>query len=493
VNAENCIINNTDGKLAGKEAKVSELYLPGGKCVGPYAIQQGAATGIAAHRGAIEDLAHDLFGNPVANTFDPGSPDDKCQDKAIHRATQLFTEQMKVFRKCKKDGMKDNVVTNSANLETECMSEPGIPDPSLKIAGKRQKLIDDVNDNCGMISIPTRFSGVCADSVGAAGLGACISRQTNCRVCLALNEADGTDADCDIFDDGISNGSCGIVFHTCVLDDVPPTDSQVTLYLPFLPAQNLPISGALQIGAGGDSVECVLEPFDAINVSMIGFVCITPGGECPAGARHCGPGAGPPLGVDWQSDGNIGACTSTAQCKSSCATFCGPGKISSGECTGHCTEGETICTVDAQCTPGNEEICGGPDLLTPAQTNICQCHCINTAAHGPSDPGDMQCQISINLTVETAAPCDATDTILNAGTQCGPISTQRATAMVTDANFFGGLTIPTSGTNDQTGVPIACSTVDTSTLTGLTGVGVLNFFSVPTLNDISAGLKATCL
>jgi hypothetical protein len=29
-----------------------------------------------------------------------------------------------------------------------------------------------------------------------------------CRVCLALDEADDLGADCDRFDDGMANGSC---------------------------------------------------------------------------------------------------------------------------------------------------------------------------------------------------------------------------------------------------------------------------------------------
>src|SRR5262245_1717929 len=39
-NPDNCIVNNTDGKIAGKEAKVQDLY-DSGKCTGLEPIQQG--------------------------------------------------------------------------------------------------------------------------------------------------------------------------------------------------------------------------------------------------------------------------------------------------------------------------------------------------------------------------------------------------------------------------------------------------------------------
>lgn len=495
-NPDNCILTNPDGKIAAKEVKVCELYpLIGTKCLGSEPIQQGCATGNAAHRGAIEDLAHDLFlddGAMATATVFPGKTDAKCQDKAIQRATQLFTEKMKQLRKCKKDKMKLGAVVDEASLEAQCMT-PTIPDPVLKIQGKRQKLLDDVNANCGTTSIPARFPGVCSSSGSTAALGACIEARVECRVCEALNAADGTNRNCDEFDDGVVNGSCGLTSHACVLN---PVTSTVSLYLAFGPPQTFNIDGQIDIAAGGNVAECLLQPFDPIPVSSIGTVCITPGPPCATGQRWCGPGAGPPLGVDWQTDGNIGSCTNNAACQTSCALFCPPGTQATGGCTGHCSGGaQGPCTSDAQCTAMMQNLCNGPDPVAPVQNNICQCHCVNTAAWGPSAAGDMQCQISVSVKIEFAAPCDGTDILLDAGTQCGPISTQRANALITDKNTVsGGGTIPSSGVNDQTGVEIPCATVDTSTLTGLTGVAVLNFLNVPAgLGDASAGLKAECL
>src|SRR4029453_15557928 len=60
LNPDNCIVNNTDGKIAGKETKVCDLYSTG-KCLGTEPIQQGCAIANAAHRGALTDLAHMVF------------------------------------------------------------------------------------------------------------------------------------------------------------------------------------------------------------------------------------------------------------------------------------------------------------------------------------------------------------------------------------------------------------------------------------------------
>jgi len=62
-NAENCLDTDAPGKIAGKAAKVTALY--GDKCTGAEVIQQGAATGNAAHTAGPLDLTHDLLGDPV--------------------------------------------------------------------------------------------------------------------------------------------------------------------------------------------------------------------------------------------------------------------------------------------------------------------------------------------------------------------------------------------------------------------------------------------
>jgi hypothetical protein len=481
-NPDNCITANTDGKIAGKEAKVADLYALG-KCTGAEPIQQGAATGNAAHRGAITDLAHAIFGDPVTNSgvVSPGKDTAKCQDKGIQRPTQAFTEYVKNHRKCKKDKMKAGTVTDSTSLAAQCTTLAQV-DPGGKVAKKLAKVSSDVIANC----TGTEFNG-CTGT--PAQVGDCLEALSLCYACTAINDADGTDMDCDLLDDGAANGSCGIPEHKCVLDTSPTTDSQIQIHIAALPVPlTFGMSGALDIGAAGAIATCDIQMINPINIPSIGFVCISPAGGCAPGSRACA--GGPALGIDIQSDGNAGACTSNAQCTSIATCPVGYTLLGDGACTGYCS-GPTheACTNDADCS-GNGA-CNGPDPVG-SNNNICQISCIDTTAHGASGAGAMQCQLGSDLVVESAAPCNGTDTTIDVGQTCIPVSTQRASSIVNDANFNPGSTVPPPpNVNDQLGVSIPCATVDASTVTGLRGVGAVNFFG-SALGDLAVGLKATC-
>lgn len=143
--------------------------------------------------------------------------------------------------------------------------------------------------------------------------------------------------------------------------------------------------------------------------------------------------------------------------------------------------------------------CNGPNPVG-ANGNICQCTCLDAAAHGPSAAGDLRCNLGANLLFEVGLPCDGTDPFADFGSVCIPFTTQRATALVSDANFNspgcpgGGppCYVPAPPqVNDQSGSPLACSVLDGSTTTGLVAVGATNFFGT-NLGDVSVGLKTTC-
>jgi hypothetical protein len=308
------------------------------------------------------------------------------------------------------------------------------------------------------------------------------------------------------------------VEHKCVLDTSPSTDSQIQIHIAALPVPlSFGLGGSLDIGAAGGVSSCDIQSLNPVNIPAIGFVCISSASGCEPGVRHCGPDAGPALGVDVQSDGNAGSCTSNADCAATATTACSPDGVLTSACTGFCSgEVPEACTNDSDCL-GNEACtgpstpiacctgagmgtcgvangaCNGPDPVTEPQRNICQITCIDTAAHGPSDPGDIQCNLGSDLVVETGAPCNGTDILIDVGTTCIPVSTQRASSLITDANFTPGSVLPNPpNVNDLSGNAIACETLDSSTTTGLTGVGAVNFFG-SALGDLAVGIRATCL
>jgi hypothetical protein len=55
------------------------------------------------------------------------------------------------------------------------------------------------------------YSGVCpcATPFDIACLHRCLARPTTCAVCSAISDTDVLGANCDTYDDGLANGSCG--------------------------------------------------------------------------------------------------------------------------------------------------------------------------------------------------------------------------------------------------------------------------------------------
>jgi len=492
-NVENCVVANTDGKIAGKEAKVSALY--GVKCTGSEVIQQGAATGNAAHRGAITDFIHDLFGSPVPmGAMGVGKSDGKCLDKAVQRSTQAFTEIIKAHRGCKKNGLKTTIV-DEATLDAACGTFATI-DSGGKAAGKLAKVSADVTAACGTLdtTLPALFPGLSAGcTASATALGLCLQAKTRCEACQTLNTADGQSIDCDTFDDGTVNGSCfepiNVGTHTCTLAGT----SQLNLGTQALPL-NLTPSGSLNIacgttdGLGKAACTCNINSLAPIVIPAIGDVCVNPT-SCPSGEIDCNGGNSED--VDLVADHNIGPCVDDNACGTACNAVCaGLGanyaRASYG-CEGFCqggTNNNAACTADTQCTGGS---CTGAD--PPAHAGICNCACQGEGLGGASAAGSIACEVGTQIDVELPTDGDCLDpNTISLAPICGAVTSTTSTGRILDANNTGGKTIPPIGgmgtaPDIQTGVPIDCGVASTSTLTGLKMTGHLGFFD-STLGDI---------
>jgi hypothetical protein len=303
----------------------------------------------------------------------------------------------------------------------------------------------------------------------------------------------------------------GPVEHECTL----VTGSDVNIFSAAFPV-SLAFSSAgstIRIGGTGNQGTCSIVNFNPIFITGIGFVCIAPASGCEPGTRYCGPGgpgSGPPLGIDVESDGNIGSCSANTTCSTACDAACetfGAGftQLNSG-CTGYCTgdaPADVACTSDDQCGDADNGSCNGPDNAGAAMKNVCQCTCIKSDAFGGSDPGDVQCNLGAALTVEQQSPCNGTDILISVGNACIPVTTQRAKGRINNGNFVAGSTVPAGNTfcpdangsgadcNDRNGVPVICETLDAGGVSGLTGVGAVNFFG-STIGDLTVGIKAVC-
>jgi len=196
VNAERCCEDSTnDGSVCS-----ADDACPGGACV------RGACISGAAEQ-AANAVTHDLFGATV-NVTD-GSDTGKCQKQIIKMTGKLLVEHWRVLRSCKKDNF--GTISDDSGLVATCLGPPQ-PDPRGKIAKRLTKLTDSVAKRCvaeGVTPVGPAFPGACTGASDPS-FAACVNARVNCRFCLAVDAADAIvpPLDCDLFDDGMANGSC---------------------------------------------------------------------------------------------------------------------------------------------------------------------------------------------------------------------------------------------------------------------------------------------
>jgi pimeloyl-ACP methyl ester carboxylesterase len=154
------------------------------------------------------DLIHQIFGSDLDDViFDQGEDKDgaKCQIDVAKAAKKCQDAKLKAFNKCKKAGLKDESITGASGLEG-CMDFGG----DSKIAKAcDEKLGDKISKKCpDSVDLALAFQGCDTDDPDV--LRTCIDEFVECAVCSGLNEADDLERECDLFDDGFGNGSCGL-------------------------------------------------------------------------------------------------------------------------------------------------------------------------------------------------------------------------------------------------------------------------------------------
>ena len=91
------------------------------------------------------------------------------------------------------------------------------------VARARKKLVAHARQRCKGTTTSVVLSGVCASGGTATGAARCLGTRAVCRACRIANAMDGLDADCDLVDDGTSNGSC--TFLVSLSGDAIPFDN----------------------------------------------------------------------------------------------------------------------------------------------------------------------------------------------------------------------------------------------------------------------------
>ncbi|MCH6562793.1 MAG: hypothetical protein IH800_10310 [Myxococcales bacterium] len=204
----------------------------------------GYSSGANANDAAIaKELAiiHGIFGDnldAVIMTEFMAKNAAKCQHAVAKQAKKCQDAKLKVFTSCKKDALKGGKsaapVESAQQLQDACLGTgaEAMPDPKGKIQKDCvDKLGDTIDKKC------TSKEGVVLSAVfplfdpnGGSTLQAFVDRIIECEACKAINQADALNRNCDLFDDGLANGSCGCFHDKCVAGAalIPACDPCVT-------------------------------------------------------------------------------------------------------------------------------------------------------------------------------------------------------------------------------------------------------------------------
>jgi hypothetical protein len=160
-------------------------------------------------------MIHAIFGTDLDEVVvmkDPDKDEWKCQSAVAKAAGKCQIAKLDTFNACKKDLLKAGDPNDAGAVQDACMGtngppNHGIPDVKGKIAKKcGNGLGGTLGKKCAGLDTDALFPPCAGHPVS---LAQCIDEKIECEVCRALNALDGLDRNCDEFDNGLPDGSCG--------------------------------------------------------------------------------------------------------------------------------------------------------------------------------------------------------------------------------------------------------------------------------------------
>ncbi|MFT5040987.1 MAG: hypothetical protein ACI8TX_001958, partial [Hyphomicrobiaceae bacterium] len=148
----------------------------------------------------------ELFGNQMGDTVVLASENRSaslCQQKIAKAHGRLAGERLKTFVECKKDGLRDGSIRSAEDLQG-CF-DAITADERGRIVKAFAKLARDLITRCGAEDLAALFPGDCLEH---PDLLACIEERAACRTCIMINSVDGTEAVCDLMDNGEIDRTC---------------------------------------------------------------------------------------------------------------------------------------------------------------------------------------------------------------------------------------------------------------------------------------------
>jgi len=203
---ESCLTNDVKGKVAKAIGKIKTSDCPGGAAPSFLPGLETSSSGIGDIMKKKDlDLIHAIFGTDLdvfivdAEVDKPGA---ECQAAIAKAVGKCQDTKLKLFNKCKKNKLKAGETDIEACLGTGTES---IDDPDQKIPGKCG---NGLGGTVGKKCVGTDNDALFPPCAGQ-NLGDCLEQKIECEVCQALNALDGLNRNCDLFDDGTANESCG--------------------------------------------------------------------------------------------------------------------------------------------------------------------------------------------------------------------------------------------------------------------------------------------
>ncbi|MFT4572159.1 MAG: hypothetical protein ACI91F_003057, partial [Candidatus Binatia bacterium] len=272
-------------------------------------------------------LVGDFFSDDLASgalLSDSNRDGARCQTTALRAADGAMKAKLKAFGKCLKLGLKQGTIVEADDI-AGCIGVAG--GHITASAGKTlDKLAKAVTDKCAGQTASAAFAGSCASSANTATLSSCLQTAVECRFCTMTADMFSLDFDCDGFDDGIVNGSCGSGISVSTTTTVP-----------------------FDTVCGNDADEAIAAEFDLlVEATNCTFDCLFDGdlpgcvGTCVSGATGLSPDCA--LCYGQSSQCGIGACTV--------------------ECAADQSAPECTACLDVNCIPAFDVCSGVPIIVT---------------------------------------------------------------------------------------------------------------------------------
>jgi glucose/arabinose dehydrogenase len=205
---EACVEADRRGTLARRLSRLGEAHAR--SCQGPQPFGfTGLESAAPAAAGSARELAHAVFGPDLDAALADAREEPathRCQRRA-QRALDVCQKTRRVeWLRCKRAGLRDGSIASLAQLAS-CLDA----DPRGRIAracaADGGRLADAVSRGCEGVAPAAAFPACASDDPEAPA--ACLERAGRCRHCRLIDASDALGVNCDRYDDGAVNASCG--------------------------------------------------------------------------------------------------------------------------------------------------------------------------------------------------------------------------------------------------------------------------------------------